>query len=264
MGRVKFGILILAVVLVSVVGGAMAVTAEETPPGEPALFEGDAVAEDGVLAPEGTTIVAVVNGSEEDDVTVETVGEYGGDGFENEKLELDSDLGDNVSFHIGNASGPKAIESPVPLESGTTHQLLTFPAGTFDADEALRVTDLSVSLDENTVLVGNQTSATVTAHLDDGPDRDVTHSVLESSNPEIASVDGLAVAGDSPGEVTITGTYAGQTDTEPFTVLSTEPFFRVEITDVPETFEPGEDVAINYSVENFGQDAGTQDIHTRC
>jgi len=157
MGRVKSRILIISVVLVAIVGGAMVVTAEESPPGDPALYEGDAVAEDGVLAPEGTTIVAVVDGNEEDDVTVETVGKYGGDGFENEKLELDSELGDNVSFHVGDADGPEAIESPVPLESGTNHQLLTFPEGTFDADEAPSVTDLTVSLDENEVLVGNQT-----------------------------------------------------------------------------------------------------------
>jgi len=41
-------------------------------PGEPANFYGDAVDEDGGGAPAGTTIVAVVDGEVEGEITVET------------------------------------------------------------------------------------------------------------------------------------------------------------------------------------------------
>jgi len=128
----------LAVVLImlsaAVAGGTAAVAAQEGP-GEPANFYGDAVDEDGNDAPTGTTIVAVVDGEVEGEITVETTGEYGEEDAFGDKLSLNSGAGDTVSFHVDDPAGPEADESPRDLESGTHELDLTFPAGTFADDD---------------------------------------------------------------------------------------------------------------------------------
>jgi len=82
----------LAVVLIMLFGccgswGTAGVAAQEGP-GEPANFYGDAVDEDGDGAPAGTTIVAVVDGEVEGEITVETAGQYGEQDPFGEKLSL--------------------------------------------------------------------------------------------------------------------------------------------------------------------------------
>jgi len=125
---------VLIMLLAAVAGGTAGVAAQEGP-GEPANFYGDAVDEDGDGAPAGTTIVAVVDGEVEGEITVETAGQYGEQDPFGEKLSLDSGAGDTVSFHIDSPSGPEAVESPKDLESGTSKLDLTFPSGTFGDDE---------------------------------------------------------------------------------------------------------------------------------
>ena len=125
---------VLIMLLAAVAGGTAGVAAQEGP-GEPANFYGDAVDEDGNDAPTGTTIVAVVDGEVEGEITVETTGEYGEEDAFGDKLSLNSGAGDTVSFHVGDPAGPEADESPRDLESGTHELDLTFPAGTFADDD---------------------------------------------------------------------------------------------------------------------------------
>ncbi|NGM69621.1 PKD domain-containing protein [Natronolimnobius sp. AArcel1] len=130
---------IAAIIIISAItAGSVAIgAAQEGAPGPPANFYGEAVDDDGTLAPNGTTLVAVVDGTVSGEITVDEAGEYGGDDAFDEKLSLDSAAGDEVSFHVANASGPAALESPVDLESGTHEQSLTFPSGAFeDGDDS--------------------------------------------------------------------------------------------------------------------------------
>ena len=93
--------------LVALSAGMGAVTAQEQP-GEPVNFYGDAEFEDGNPVPDGTTIVAVVNGEIEDSINVSD-GQYGGPNTFDPKLTTGTGAGDEVSFHVGDASGPEAI-----------------------------------------------------------------------------------------------------------------------------------------------------------
>ncbi|MFC6874853.1 PGF-pre-PGF domain-containing protein [Halobellus marinus] len=126
--------LIALLVIVVALGGASAATAQEEAPGDPASFYGAIEDADGNPAPEGTTIYAVVDGETEATITVETAGEYGGSGATDDKLRIDSNAGDQVSFHVNSADGPQS-QSTYALEAGVHEQDLTFPAGTFAADE---------------------------------------------------------------------------------------------------------------------------------
>ena len=251
-------LLLLAGVVVASVPAIAQDEVDEPAPDEPTNFYGDAVSEDGTLAPIGTEIVAVVDGEVRDSIIVEESGVYAeGGGFE-EQLSLDSGAGDNVRFHVGDASGPEAIESPQPLEGGSFEQLLTFPAGTFDSGPTVENVVLSLADDE--IQVGQDTTATVVAALDDGTDRVVTHDVVLSSDTDIASVDGKTITATGAGTTDIEATYAGQTDTVALTAEASAPSFDVTLTDVDESVDQGETTTVGYEIVNTGTEAGTQDI----
>ncbi len=200
----------LVVVLAVVVGGIVA--AQDGAPGEPASFYGDAIDEDGTDIPTGTTIVAVVGGDVAGEITVDTDGEYGGSGAFDEKLSLDSAAGDNVTIHIGDAAGQDALEGPIDLESGTTEQSLTFPAGAFDyepSDPEPTLEAVELEPDATDLEPGEATEVTVTATFDDETTETVTdEATLSSEDDDIASVDGTTVEGEDDGDVSIVAEYS--------------------------------------------------------
>ncbi|GAB7019894.1 PKD domain-containing protein [Halostagnicola bangensis] len=206
--------LVAALVVLSAVavGATFAVTAQDgSPPGEPANFYGSVVDEDGIEADPGTILVTVVDGEVAGEISVETAGEYGGDGPFDEKLSLDSAAGEEVSFRVGDASGPEAVESPVDLEPGTVERPLEFPAGAFEY-EPTELESITVELAEAALEPGETTEATVTATFDDGTTETVTdEAVLSSADSEVASVDGTTIKGEANGDVSIVAEYSDGT-----------------------------------------------------
>jgi|GEM_PF-2999719 len=102
-------------------------------PGKPAAYYGSVTDADGDRAPVGTEIVAVVNGSIVDRITVHELGRYGGEGATEDKLDASTNAGSTISFHLGSASGP--VASPPgdhPLTEGTHDIDLVFPASAFE------------------------------------------------------------------------------------------------------------------------------------
>lgn len=123
--------LVVAVVVLVAFGPA---TVQAADPGEPISFHGAAVDGDGTPAPEGTVVVATVDGEAVDRVTVDATGVYAGDGPTDEKLRTHTQAGDEVTFHVGDADGPQAAETHAIDGSGVFEVDLTFPAGTFEAE----------------------------------------------------------------------------------------------------------------------------------
>jgi len=125
--RIIAGIMV-AVMVLSAVGAGVAFGQVVAPPSS---YHGDAVTEDGTDAPSGTTIVAVVDGTVEDSITVSTVGEYGSPD-KKEFLRIPSSSG-SVTFHVGSPSGPQADPpgTVTNIENGVERRDLTFPAGAF-------------------------------------------------------------------------------------------------------------------------------------
>lgn len=132
MSRIRTFVFILIVVSISF--SVIAPASAQEAPGEPANFWGEVSDEDGNDAPVNTTIVAVVDGEVEDEITVETTGQYGEEDALGDKLSLDSDTGDTVNFHLNDPNGESALQNPYDLDSGTYELDLEFPAGTFPTD----------------------------------------------------------------------------------------------------------------------------------
>lgn len=148
--------------------------AATTPPAEPGTYRGTANSSDGTPAPVGTTIVATVNGTVQDTVTIDTRGEYGGTAFETEKLEVNATAGSSyVNFTVGDKSGPEALTSPVVHQSGDNIVNLTFPSGTFSAPLNVSINEsqsnLTVSQAQNVTLavsVENTVSESLSQTID--------------------------------------------------------------------------------------------------
>ncbi len=144
-------------------GVGIAIAESESPPGEPASFYGAATEADGTEIPAGVRIVAVVNGTVEGEVTVETAGEYGGPGAFDDKLRVDSTAGDEVAFRLVGPNG--SIGGNASLEAGVSEKNLTFSDGSV---EALPPTP-KVDIDPKAVTVGDSiefSAAESSAHAD--------------------------------------------------------------------------------------------------
>lgn len=129
----------------------------------PNAYYGSVYSDSGHPAPEGTVIVAVVGSNDDvaDSITVESTGEYGGSGGLDDKLRVESDI-DRVTFHVGDADGPKASETDNP-EPETERLALTFPAGTFPSTTAVATdTPTAVATDTPTPVVTRTLTATRT------------------------------------------------------------------------------------------------------
>lgn len=121
----------LLVVLTLLCGGIGLSAAAETP-GEPASFHGSAAQADGADVPAGTRLVAVVDGDVKAEIRIDPAGEYGASGAFDDKLRVDSDAGETVSFRIPAANA--TANETVPLEPGVSEVALTFPNGTVTTD----------------------------------------------------------------------------------------------------------------------------------
>ncbi|MDZ7731035.1 MAG: CARDB domain-containing protein [Natrialbaceae archaeon] len=117
---------------------------------------------------------------------------------------------------------------------------------------------ISLELADDSLIEGENTTATVTAEYDDGNTVDVTdEAMIASDDSSVASVAGAAVTAESAGSTNITATYEGETDSAPITVL--EPgSFAVDISATNAT--EGETVTVEATVENTGGVEGTQDV----
>lgn len=129
--RVLAGLLLVGgAVTLTVALGTAAVAADA--PGEPIAFYGEVVDGDGTPAPEGTDLVAAVDGDVVDRITVDERGVYAGDGPTDEKLRMHTGAGDTVTFHLGDGTGPTASEVHAIGQPGVYALDLTFPSDTFD------------------------------------------------------------------------------------------------------------------------------------
>jgi PGF-pre-PGF domain-containing protein/PGF-CTERM protein len=103
-------------------GGAGIAAGQDDTPDLPAAYYGD-VTVNGDPAPEGTEITAEIDGEARGSIEVTTAGEYGGPDAFDEKLEVEGESGDEVTFVV---DGVEAEET-VTWESGDVREVgLTF------------------------------------------------------------------------------------------------------------------------------------------
>jgi len=140
-------------------------------PDDPASFYGSATDEDGDAIPSGAILVAVVDGETADSIEIDPAGEYGGEGAFEEKLRVDSGLGDEVTFRLEDADGP--IGGTAELTPGVFEEGLVFPAETDDSD------DESGSLDATATVEPTEAA----------PGENITFSASESTAAEGSTVD---------------------------------------------------------------------------
>ena len=130
----------IAMALVALAAFGAGIAAADDVPGEPIAFHGEATDDDETLAPAGTAIVAAVDGTEVDRITVASAGIYAGDGPTDDKLRTHTEAGETVTFHVGDADGPQAEQVHTIAgddglgEPGVFEIDLRFPAGIFEGD----------------------------------------------------------------------------------------------------------------------------------
>ena len=125
--------LVAVMVAVAMLGaGGGAVLAQEGPSSVPASYYGD-VTIDGEPAPEGTEVVAEVDGEELGSIEVTTAGEYGDSDPLGEKLVVENaESGDTVSFVVDGV----AAEETVEWQSGDVQRVDLTVEGSADESES--------------------------------------------------------------------------------------------------------------------------------
>ncbi len=126
------------------------------------------------------------------------------------------------------------------------------------------VDDYSLSADTTELEVGQETNATVIAALSDGTTATVTESAEFSTNDSsilTLTPDGknLSLQGDSSGNVELTASQSGFSDTLAVTVL-TEPFFEPRIVGLPSSVDVRESLNVTVNVTNTAQTGGFRDV----
>lgn len=129
--RRTLGVLLISVLVGLVLVSGVPVIAGDVP-GEPIAVHGAAEYDDGTPLPEGTEVVAVVDGEEVDRVSVDVEGTYAGDAPTDEKLRTHTQAGSTITFHIGDPSGPEATQTHEIDGPGVFELDLTFPAPVSD------------------------------------------------------------------------------------------------------------------------------------
>ncbi|ERH10557.1 MAG: hypothetical protein J07HX64_02332 [halophilic archaeon J07HX64] len=130
-GRHLAGVAVLALVVALMgVAAVGAVTAQEGEPAEPVNIYGSAADELGNSVNNGTTIYAVVDGEEEDNLTAGPDGQFGGAGAFDDKLAVNGST--EVVFTVESPNGTEALNT---TELGSADPVvevnLTFPVATF-------------------------------------------------------------------------------------------------------------------------------------
>jgi len=210
-----------------------AVTGQAVPPN---AYYGAAVSESGTNAPAGTVIVAVANGDVQDEITVQTAGEYGGSDPTDDKLRVSSDIDAEVTFHIGDADGPVAAETDSNPESEVEQLDLTFSSGSFG----------------NPTPSPTQTpTATATPAPTEAPTpitETPTATETETQTPETptATETGTTRQTDS---TTAGGAESTTPDPDRQFIVTTASLSRTQI-------DPGQSVTINATIQNRGNTTG--------
>ena len=137
----------------------------------PTAYYGSAELEDGTDLPQGTTIVAVVDGSVRDRIEVDPAGQYGNDDPTASDSKLIVDTDQTVRFYVEKDDGTRieALRTADPTqEDGAVQLNLTFPEGTITPAPYFSVSDLDPS--GETVTSGDSVvvSAAISNQVDSG------------------------------------------------------------------------------------------------
>jgi hypothetical protein len=136
-----------------------------------------------------------------------------GDGFEDgTQVTLAPDATESVSFTFSTSDlSPGEYEPTLETANESVSRSLTVRV----------LNSVTLSLDDESVDVGGETTATVTATYSDGT-QEVTQQASIESQSGVASVSGATVTGEQAGTATIEATFEGQTATAPLTVVGLE------------------------------------------
>lgn len=255
-------LLVVLIMFVATAGMTVSVSGEV---GDPGAYYGAAEDEDGDPIPSGAELVAVVDGDIADTIEIEQAGEYGGPTGDDPKLVVTADDGDEVSFYLNDPDGPEAIESPVEFESGTNELNLTFESGTFgfqitglDApDTALVGQELDITADlENT---GVTNTETIDLLLDDEP-VDSTDKTLEFEEANSVTLSYEPDDDDIGEDRTFTVETENDDASVDIDIQEPQGNYSVSIIDVVDEIDEGEELTVDYEIENIGDELGEQDI----
>ena len=236
----------------------------------PSAYYGPAVTDDGTALPDGTTIVAVVDGTVRDRITVSS-GTYGGGAPLDEKLRV-SQTNETVRFYVETDDGTRieANRTDSDPTEGTEEFPLSFPDGVTSSGSNFEVTALdpgdTTAFEDETVTV----TATVTNQVQQGTEtvalridgteratRTVTLDSDESRTVEFA-VDAASLAS---GEHTYAVTTENDERTASLTVRSRSPYFAVSgLSPEATTVGQAERFDVSGTVTNDGSARGTQTI----
>jgi hypothetical protein len=133
-----------------------------------------------------------------------------GDGFEDgTQVTLAPDATESVSFTFSTSDlSPGEYEPTLETANESVSRSLTVRV----------LNSVTLSLDDESVDVGGETTATVTATYSDGT-QEVTQQASIESQSGVASVSGATVTGEEAGTATIEATFEGQTATASLTVV---------------------------------------------
>ena len=214
-------VVVLATVMIATSVAPVGVVAQEQPE-IPASYYGEVEIEGFGDAPVGTEVTAIA-GDEQDTITVEEAGEYGGPGPFDDKLVL-QDPGDDtdVTFRVDGPGFEETVAETDPAtvtwESEDVQEVnLTLTGVTVFDSIDLRLDGVD---DERQLEVGETTTATVIADVSGGDTEDVTsESTITSNDTDVATVSGNTITAESTGETTIQAEDTGLEDSVDLVVV---------------------------------------------
>ena len=236
----------------------------------PSSYYGPAVTDDGTPLPDGTTVVAVVDGSVRDQITVSD-GTYGGNDPLDDKLRV-SETDATIRFYVETDDGTRieANRTDAQPTAGTQRFPLAFPAGTGTGESNFEVTafrpgettvyeDQSVTV--NATITNRVEAGTETVALRiDGRERatrSVTLATGESDHVTF-SIDPSSLA---TGEQTYTVATEHDERTATLTVRSSTPDLTVGPLDPSSlTLDRATLFDVSASITNEGTEQGTQTV----
>lgn len=260
---------LLAVVLIGVVVG-LPLAGTASGQGAPSSYYGPAVAEDGTALPDGTTIIAVADGTVEDQITV-SGGTYGGDDPLDEKLRV-SNTNATVHFYVETDDGTRieANRTDPDPSPGTKRFALAFPNGTASPGSNFQITalepgDVTVFEDETVTITAEITnrveSGTETVSLRiDGTERASRSVTLGTDEREQVTfaVDASSLAA---GDHTYTVATENDERASALTVRATSPTFTVSgLTPSDATVDRATRFEVSATITNGGTESGTQTV----
>lgn len=257
---------IVLVVLIAASVGSNGAVAQSAP----SAYYGPAVTDDGTALPDGTTIVAVVDGTVRDRITV-SGGTYGGGAPLDEKLRV-SQTNQTVRFYVEADDGTRieANRTDSDPTAGAEEFPLAFPDGVTSSGSNFEVTaldpgDTTVFEDETvtvTATVTNQVqqgTETVALRID-GAERATRTVTLDNDESRTVAfaVDAASLA---TGEHTYAVTTENDEQTASLTVRSRSPYFAVSgLSPEETTVGQAERFDVSGTVTNDGSARGTQTV----